>query len=160
MANTMMIQAPAPFTDGTFVLHKIEINGHKYSAWFGKDGVVFSAERISSDNQRTFNVPLNKQKNVAEQLTKIGKRYVGRSVPGVQMFALLAEYQRGGTYGITVREGSNVEPLGNLGWIIFTDPAKLLADMESGKVMLNMRFEKRNAIMDHLRTMVTPTVVV
>jgi hypothetical protein len=74
----MTIQAPAPFHDGTFVLHKIELNGHKYSAWFGKDGVVFSAERFSRDNQKTFNVPLNRQKNVAEQLTKIGKRYTGR----------------------------------------------------------------------------------
>jgi hypothetical protein len=74
----MTIQAPAPFHDGTFVLHKIELNGHKYSAWFGKDGVAFSAERFSRDNQKTFNVPLNRQTNVADQLTRIGKRYTGR----------------------------------------------------------------------------------
>ncbi len=76
-----MIQAPAPFSDGTFVLHKITLNGHKYSAWYGKDGVVFSAERFSRDNQKTFSVPLSRQKNVAEQLTKVGKRYTGR-LPG------------------------------------------------------------------------------
>jgi hypothetical protein len=76
-----VIQAPAPFTDGCFVLHKIMLNGHKYSAWFGKDGTVFSAERFNRNNDTAFNVPLSRQKNVAEQLTKIGKRYTGR-LPG------------------------------------------------------------------------------
>lgn len=61
------------FQDGTFVLHKVEVNGHKYSAWFNKDGNVFSAERVLQN--RSANVPLDKQKNVAAQLTKIGKRY-------------------------------------------------------------------------------------
>jgi hypothetical protein len=76
-----MIQAPEPFHDGTFVLHKIMLNGHKYSAWFGKDGTVFSAERFSRDNQRAYNVPLTKQTNVADQLTAIGRRYADRVTP-------------------------------------------------------------------------------
>lgn len=79
----MVIQAPTPFQDGSFVLHKIELNGHKYSAWFNKDGTVFSAERFSRDNQKTFHVPLSKQTNVAHELTRIGQRYTGRVTPAV-----------------------------------------------------------------------------
>lgn len=74
----MPIQAPEPFNDGTFVLHKIILNGHKYSAWFRKDGTVFDAERSSKDNQKSFNVPLSRQPNIATQLTRIGQRYVRR----------------------------------------------------------------------------------
>ncbi len=63
------------FEDGSFVLHNITLNGHKYSAWFNSKGVVFSAERFSTDNTKVFNVPLDKQLGVAEQLNRVGKRY-------------------------------------------------------------------------------------
>lgn len=75
------------------------------------------------------------------------------------MFALKAEFVRGTKYRITVKTGENVEPLGELGWIVFNDPAVLLAEMAAGKKMLNMKYEKREQIMAHLRTM-TPAVVV
>jgi len=75
------------------------------------------------------------------------------------MFALKAEFVRGTKYRITVKTGENVEPLGELGWIVFTDPAVLIAEMVSGKKMLNMKYEKREQIIAHLRTM-TPAVVV
>lgn len=75
------------------------------------------------------------------------------------MFALLATHRKGGKYTITIKRGNDVAPLGELGWIVFTDPALLLTEMVSGKKMLNMKYEKRNKIMAHLRTM-TPAVAV
>lgn len=72
------------------------------------------------------------------------------------MYALYARFS-GGKTNITLKTGENVAPLAELGWIVFDDPAKLLADMESGKKMLNMKFEKREAIMAYLREM-TPAV--
>jgi hypothetical protein len=159
----LSIQAPEPYSDGSFVLHKIEINGNKYSAWFDKAGNVTAAERFSKDNQKTFNVPLTKQKNIAAELTRIGQRFTGRTVPTAPAqthYALLAEYQRGGSYDVSVKCDEHAAQLARIGWIVFDDPAILLAEMESGKKMLNMRFEKRNAIMDRLRAMVTPPVTV
>lgn len=58
-----------------FVLHCVMVNGHKYSVWYGKDGTPFSAERFSSDNRTTYNVPI-RQVNVYAEFEKIGKRYV------------------------------------------------------------------------------------
>lgn len=148
-----MIQAPAPFGDGTFVLHKIELNGQKYSAWYNKDGTVYSAERFSKDGQKTFNVPLSKQPNVVQQLNKIGRRYTGRGNTG---FALKATHTKNDEYDIVVKP--NIGNLSELGFIVFDDPATLLADMEAGRRLLNMKYEKRLAIMAHLRTMMTPAV--
>ena len=65
--------------------------------------------------------------------------------------ALKAEFAGGNKYRIITKTGPDVEKLAELGWIVYSDPAALLADMESGKKMLNMRFEKRNKIMDYLR---------
>lgn len=74
------------------------------------------------------------------------------------MYALYARFS-GGKTKITLKTGADVAKLAELGWIVFNDPAKLLAEMESGKRMLNMKFEKREAIMSYLRKM-TPAVVV
>lgn len=63
------------FSDGTYVIHGIKINGHKYSAWYGKDGQVFSAERFTKDGNRTVHVPLRKQVEVEKQLNKVGKAW-------------------------------------------------------------------------------------
>jgi hypothetical protein len=65
------------FTDGCFVLHKVMLNGHKYSAWYGQDGVLFSAELVFP-NGNTRNVDTSRQHEVAKQLTRIGQRYVGK----------------------------------------------------------------------------------
>jgi hypothetical protein len=62
------------FHDGTFVIHKVMHNGHKYSVWFSKDGIAHTAERFSKDNQRTYNVPLS-QVNVFATFDKIGQHY-------------------------------------------------------------------------------------
>jgi len=64
--------------DGTFVLHKITLNGHKYSCWYGRDGKPFSAERISRDDRTTYHVDLSRQHEVARQLGRIGRPYVER----------------------------------------------------------------------------------
>jgi hypothetical protein len=66
------------FHDGCFVLHKIMLNGHKYSAWYGRDGVMFSAELVFQ-NGNTRNVT-ERQHEVWKQLTKVGSRYVKASV--------------------------------------------------------------------------------
>ncbi len=66
------------FVDGCFVLHKVMVNGHKYSCWYGRDGKPFSAERFSRDNQTTYNVPA-RQHEVWKQLERIGARYVERA---------------------------------------------------------------------------------
>ena len=63
------------FQDGCFVLHRIEMNGQKYSAWFGRDGVAFSAELIFPDGN-VRNVE-RRSSGVWAGLNKIGRRYVG-----------------------------------------------------------------------------------
>jgi hypothetical protein len=63
------------FQDGCFVIHKMMVNGHKYSAWFGTDGKLFSAERFSRDGQTTFNVPFS-QHEVIRQLEQLARPYV------------------------------------------------------------------------------------
>jgi hypothetical protein len=73
------------------------------------------------------------------------------------MFALKAKFVRDTKYRIVVKTGKNVELLGKLGWIVFNDPGVLLADMTAGKKMLNMKYEKREQIMAHLRKL-TPAV--
>lgn len=62
------------FDDGTYVLHKIMLNGHKYSCWFGRDGKPFSAERFSRDGLKTYNVPA-RHREVWSQLERIGRSY-------------------------------------------------------------------------------------
>jgi hypothetical protein len=37
------------FHDGSFVLHKIMLNGQKYSAWFNADGTFKDGERVLRD---------------------------------------------------------------------------------------------------------------
>lgn len=71
------------------------------------------------------------------------------------MYALKAPF--GGK--IVVKTGENVAKLAEVGFIVFDDPATLLADMESGKRLLNMKYEKRLRIMNYLRKM-TPAVAV
>jgi phage FluMu gp28-like protein len=75
------------------------------------------------------------------------------------MYALLAEFRRGNKYNITLKTGNDVAKLADLGWIVFDDPAVLVAEMESGKKMLNMKYEKREQIIAYLRAM-TPAVAV
>jgi len=61
------------FSDGCFVLHKIEIGRNKYSAWFGKDGTLFSAELVlQNGNTRDIG---ERQTEVRRQLQAIGNRY-------------------------------------------------------------------------------------
>jgi hypothetical protein len=55
---------------------------------------------------------------------------------------------------ITVLHNEHVtESMRDIGFIVFDDPAKLLAEIEAGKRLLNMNYEKRNAVADYLRTM-------
>ncbi len=65
------------FHDKTFVLHKIELNGHQYSAWYNADGTPFSAELILRSGV-VRNVS-ESHHEVMRQLTVIGKRYVAGS---------------------------------------------------------------------------------
>jgi hypothetical protein len=60
------------FPTGGFVLHKIMLNGHKYSAWFGEDGTLFDAELVMR-NGNVRNVS-ERQTEIRRQLTVIGKR--------------------------------------------------------------------------------------
>lgn len=62
------------FHDGTFVIHKIMLGKHKYSAWFGRDGIAFSAEMVL-DNGNTRSVA-QRSRGVWDQLNRIGRRYV------------------------------------------------------------------------------------
>lgn len=61
---------------GGYVLHKVMVNGRKYSAWFDKSGKLLDAERFSKDNRTTFHVPLDRHRLVAAELTKVGARYL------------------------------------------------------------------------------------
>lgn len=63
------------FHDGGFVLHKVVVNGNKYSAWFGADGKIFSAERFSKDNTKSYHVDTARQHEVARQLEQVARRY-------------------------------------------------------------------------------------
>lgn len=64
------------FHDGSFVLHKVMINGHKYSAWYGKDGTLKDAELfLPTGHTRTVT---KSQVNVWRELTSVGERYVER----------------------------------------------------------------------------------
>lgn len=56
------------FPDGGFVVHKIMINGYKYSCWYGPDGLPRDAERFG-EGGATFPVP--------RRHTKIWKRLAG-----------------------------------------------------------------------------------
>lgn len=63
----------AEFADGSFVLHKVMVNGHKYSVWFDTMGVPFSAEMVYS-NGNTKNVP-QRCTNLFAEFKKIGARH-------------------------------------------------------------------------------------
>ncbi len=65
------------FDNGGFVLHRVMINDHKYSAWYNVTGKVLAAERVSSDNRSTGAVPLDRCRLVAMKLARVGARYVG-----------------------------------------------------------------------------------
>ncbi len=60
---------------GGFVLHKVLVNGVKYSAWYDAMGTCQSAERVTRDF-KNYNVPLGVQVQLAARLSVIGKRYV------------------------------------------------------------------------------------
>jgi len=62
------------FETGGFVLHKIIINGQKYSAWFDVNGKILAAERIAT-NGTVMTVP-SYHRHVLEEIHKIGQRYV------------------------------------------------------------------------------------
>ena len=61
------------FTDSTYVLHKVMVNGHKYSVWYGKDGTPFSAELVKR-NGDTVGVPA-RNRNVWAEFERIGRPY-------------------------------------------------------------------------------------
>lgn len=65
------------FPDGGFVLHKVDVSGQKYSAWFTETGVLLDAERIGR-NGVTYAVP-HRNKNVRAMLKIVGNVYVGRT---------------------------------------------------------------------------------
>lgn len=58
------------FSNGGYVLHKVEIGDGKYSAWFDKDGNLLDAERIMPNGQSR-----KASQSVLSELTKIGQRY-------------------------------------------------------------------------------------
>lgn len=64
------------FSTGGFVLHKMMVNGKKHSAWFDAAGKLLSAERYSRCGRHTACVPLERHRNVAAELAKVGARYV------------------------------------------------------------------------------------
>lgn len=66
------------FPNGDFVLHKVDVSGQKYSAWFTGGGVLLDAERIGK-NGVTYAVP-HRHKNVRAILRIVGNAYVGREV--------------------------------------------------------------------------------
>lgn len=70
MAEELMVQR-VEFSNGNFVLHRVMINGHKYSCWYDSEGTPFSAERVSGN--RSWNVPA-RHKEVWKQLERVGKR--------------------------------------------------------------------------------------
>lgn len=70
------------------------------------------------------------------------------------MFALKAEHERGRGYVVTVKSGEDAVNLEALGWLVFSDPTAMLASIESGEKLLNMRYEKREAIIVQLRAMI------
>lgn len=64
------------FSNGGFVLHKVEIEGYKgcFSAWYNKNGELLEWERRICIN-RTYRHSHNNKWNVRESLETIGKRY-------------------------------------------------------------------------------------
>ena len=61
------------FHTGGYVLHKVMIDGTKYSAWYDKDGKLLDAEQFTRSNVARP-VP-TRMKNVRAELVKIGDRY-------------------------------------------------------------------------------------
>jgi len=61
----------AKFHDGSFVLHKVVVNGHKYSVWFDNFGKPKAAERVKP-NGNTVNVS-EKCVNLYAEFERIGK---------------------------------------------------------------------------------------
>ena len=61
-----------PFSTGGYVIHKLYVNGVKYSVWYREDGTPHSAERVRSNGQ-TYNVPVGHVHLWAE-FKKIGKQ--------------------------------------------------------------------------------------
>jgi hypothetical protein len=61
------------FKNGGYVLHKVMVNGTKYSAWFDAAGKLLDAEQITRSNVARP-VP-QRAVNVRAELVKIGARY-------------------------------------------------------------------------------------
>lgn len=59
------------FYDNGFVIHKVFLNGVKYSCWFDSKGKLTSAESFHGSNAQ--NVPLDLHTNVAASLQRIGR---------------------------------------------------------------------------------------
>lgn len=73
VSEANMIQH-SEFHDGSFVLHKVMVNGRKYSAWYGKDGTPKDAELfLPGNHSRTVS---KCQVKVWNELRTIGKPYV------------------------------------------------------------------------------------
>ena len=66
------------FHNGGFVLHKIMLNGRKYSAWYTANGALLNAERVQGA-RGTCSVPLS-HTGVRKELERIGGYYV-RAAP-------------------------------------------------------------------------------
>jgi hypothetical protein len=80
------------FYDGSFVLHKLMLGEHKYSAWFEKNGKLKAAELVFR-NGSTRNVG-ERQVKVRAALAIVGKRYVG---VGTEEARLRFEAEHGAT---------------------------------------------------------------
>ncbi len=62
------------FSTGGYVLHKVMIDGTKYSAWYSATGELLDAEQYTTSNVARP-VPL-RLVNIRAELTKIGGRYL------------------------------------------------------------------------------------
>lgn len=63
------------FHDGGYVLHKIEFQGRKFSAWYTSTGELIDAELVmaSGETRRVH----TRYIVIRAHLTKVGQRYLG-----------------------------------------------------------------------------------